>query len=133
MPIFLKGIDNLHKKIIQLELVWTQAVKNTKLIILREKNYLSKLKNGNILRDFRDVHRLDSREGNQMSKLEAFMSKLLPILDEHKDEQRRTIESGVTRLRREILEPMVSQLEGLKRDEFKLSSKNYKKAEECME
>jgi hypothetical protein len=134
IPIFLKGIDNLHKKIIELELVWTLVVKNIKRIILREKNYLSKLKNSNIMNDFKDVHRLDSRSENKgMSKMEEFMSKLLPIIDEHKDEQRRTIESGLYRLNLEILDPLTEKLDLLKQQEFKLSGAIYKKAEECME
>lgn len=132
IPIFLKGIDNLHKKVIELELIWTQLEKNIKLIILREKNYLSKLRNSNITRDFNDVHRLESRKEG-LSKLEEFMREILPILDEHKDEQRRIIESGITRLDFEILKPIKKKLIDLKTTDFKDSSVIYKRAEECLE
>ena len=61
IPIMLKGIDNLHKKIIDTELIWTNSLKNIKLIIIREQNYLSKIQNYKIMDDFNEVYRIESR------------------------------------------------------------------------
>ena len=62
--------------------------------------------------------------------MEEFMRDLLPVLDEHKQEQRRTIESGVIRLNIEIVEKMTIDHNLLKQDYFKQAGVMYKKAED---
>ena len=79
--------------------------------------------------DFNEVYRIESRQ-EEINTMEEFMRDLLPVLDEHKQEQRRTIESGVIRLNIEIVEKMTIDHNLLKQDYFKQAGVMYKKAED---
>ena len=74
--------------------------------MLKERNQLSKLKSSTVEQDFKDVHRIGSRKEG-VTKLEEFMLQFVPILDQHKQDQKRIIESGVLRLESEVLSLML--------------------------
>lgn len=95
-------LETLHKKTTALNKIWLQAIQNVRLIVLKERNHLSKLKSSSVEQDFKDVHRIGSRKEG-ITKLEEFMLQFVPILDQHKQDQKRIIESGVLRLESEVL------------------------------